>query len=374
MVRQPQPLTKLYLEITTACNLDCQMCVRRVWREPTGSMPLETFGHLLGQLHQFSPPPAIHLSGYGEPMVHPDFVELVRQAKANGLRVELTTNGTLLTADMAAALIDLELDSLTVSIDSVRPENYEDIRRNGSFGQIIAHLRQLHRLKLRHKGRHGKPEVGLAFVAMKRNVADLADLPGLATRLGAMRIIVSNLIPHTAKMEGEILYAQALRACAFRASRWVPSLSLPKFDLSADTLAPLQGVFASTASLSLLDVSLSGRNDYCRFAQEGYAALRWDGQVSPCLSLLHDHPFYLHGRRKQVSHYGLGNIHDRPLRDIWESPEFSGFRRKLGQFAFSPCTTCGGCDYFARNFEDCLGNTFPTCGGCPWAQGFVQCP
>jgi len=36
--------------------------------------------------------------------------------------------------------------------------------------------------------------------------------------------------------------------------------------------------------------------------------------------------------------------------------------------------TCGGCERFAGNFVDCTENTFPTCGGCLWAQGFVQCP
>lgn len=369
-----QPLTKLYVEITTVCNLDCQMCVRRTWHEPIGSMSLDTFNNLIAQLLHFPSPPTIHLSGYGEPMAHPHFLKLVKQAKANGIPVEMTTNGMLLTPDKAAALIDLELDALTVSIDSVQPENYEDIRKNSSFSQIVENLRQLHRLKLRYKTRHGKPQVGLAFVAMKRNVADLPELPHLATRVGAKRITVSNLIPHTPEMESEILYEQALRSCTFRASRWVPSLSLPKFDLSSQTLEPMHGLFASTASLSLLDVSLSGRNDYCRFAQDGYAALRWDGQVSPCLALLHDHPVYLYGRRKDVTHYGLGNINDKPLHEIWESPEFSSFRLKLQQFVFSPCTTCGGCERFARNFEDCQGNGFPTCGGCLWAQGFVQCP
>lgn len=367
-------LSKLYVEITTACNLDCQMCVRRVWDEPLGTMPLETFEALMEQLRQFPSPPAIHLSGYGEPMVHPHFLEIVKQAKAIGARVEMTSNGMLLNTKKAAALIELGLDSLTVSIDGVGSEAYEDIRVRGSFEQVIENLRQLRRLKLRYKGRHGKPEVGIAFVAMKRNVADLPQLPRLAIQLGATNISVSNVIPHAPEMESEILYERALKACAFRASRWVPNLSLPKFDLDEHTLAPLGNVFGSTASLSLLDASLSGRNDYCRFAQEGYAVIRWDGEVSPCLSLLHDHPEYLHGRRKQITRRAFGNIKDQPLPEIWESPEFSEFRANLRRFYFSPCTTCGGCERFPANYEDCSGNSFPTCGGCLWAQGFVQCP
>ena len=373
-MKPTDPLTKLYVEITTACNLDCQMCVRRAWSEPIGSMSLETFRALIEQLREFSSPPTVHFSGYGEPMFHPAFVEMVSLAKAIGARMEVTTNGMLLTPDKAAALIELDLDRLVVSIDGVTPQRYGDIRVDGSFEQVIANLLHLRRLKLQKKGRHGNPEIGIAFVAMKRNVADLPELPRLATRVGASLILVSNVIPHTPEMEREILYEQTLTACAFRASPWVADMSLPKLDLNAHTLEPLHKAYTSTASISLLDVSLSGRNDYCRFAQEGYAAVRWDGEVSPCLELLHDHPVYLHGRRKDVTHYSLGNVKEKPLWEIWESPEFTRFRARLREFFFSPCTTCGGCERFAANFEDCLGNSFPTCGGCLWAQGFVQCP
>lgn len=371
---QKDRLNKLYVEVTTACNLSCQMCVQRVWEEPVGDMPLATFGALMEGLCQFPLPPTVHLGGYGEPMSHPNFLEMVRMTKAAGLRVEVTTNGTLLDAATASALIDLDLDRLVVSIDGVTPESYGQIRSNGNFEKLVEALRLMHRLKIRWGGAHRNPQLGIAFVAMKRNVADLPELSRLATRVGAWYIQVSNLVPHRQEMEREILYQRSLTACAFRASRWVADMSLPKFDVDSYTSEPLRRVFASTSSLSLLDVSLSGRNDYCRFAHEGYAAVRWDGQVSPCLPLLHDHPVYLRGRRKQVTHYPLGNIYEQPLRTIWDSPEFAHFRARLREFHFSPCSTCGGCERFAANFVDCIHNAFPTCGGCLWAQGFVQCP
>lgn len=371
---QHDPLTKLYVEITTACNLDCQMCVRRSWREPIGHMPLALFSNLMEQISQLAAPPTIHLSGYGEPMSHPDFLEIVRRARATGAPVEMTTNGTLLNQKTARRLIDLELDRLVVSIDSATPEQYEDIRVKSSFKQVIENLRYLRRLKLRLKGRHGPPRVGIAFVAMKSNVAELPKLPWLATYIGAGEILISNVVPHLPEMEREILYERSLRSAAYRPSRWVPNMSLPKFDLNTDTLAPVSQVFNSTVSLNLLDVSLSTRNDYCRFAQAGYAAIRWDGEVSPCLPLLHDHPMYLLGRRKNVTRYALGNINNQPFDQIWESPEFTEFRAKLRRFPFSPCSTCGGCERFPATYEDCTGNDFPTCGGCLWAQGFVQCP
>ncbi|MEW5960238.1 MAG: radical SAM protein [Chloroflexota bacterium] len=370
----PDRLTKLYVEITTACNLDCQMCIRRTWHEPIGQMSRETFSDLMDHVRRLPAPPTIHLSGYGEPMIHPNFLEIVHLAKATGAAVEVTTNGTLLTNKMAEALVELDLNRLMVSIDGVTPAHYDDIRVHGSFEEVVANLRYLRRLKLRGKGRHSNPQVGIAFVAMKKNVADLPKLPWLATQIGAWDIQVSNLVPHTPEMEAEILYQHSLRSAAYRASRWVPDMSLPKLDMNGNTLAPLSEVYNSTVSLSSLDLSLSARNDYCRFAQQGYAVIRWDGEVSPCLPLLHSHPIYLFGRRKQVIHHSLGNIKQQPFDEIWASPEFTDFRAKLRDFPFSPCTTCGGCERFPANIVDCSHNTFPTCGGCLWAQGFVQCP
>jgi MoaA/NifB/PqqE/SkfB family radical SAM enzyme len=367
-------LNKLYIEITSACNLDCQMCVRRTWNEPTGHMPLETYEDLMEQVRQLPAPPIIHLSGYGEPMFHPDFLEMVRLAKAIGARVELTTNGMLLDAETAAALIDLDLNRLMVSIDSVTPETYEDIRVESSFDQVIENLRHLRRLKMRKLGRHSNPQVGIAFVAMKRNMGDLTKLPLLATQIGAWEILVSNLVPHAPEMEAEILYEHSLQSAAYRGSRWIVDMNLPKLDLNGHTHEALSEVFDSTVSLSWLNQSLGVRSDYCRFAQEGYAAVRWDGEVSPCLPLMHDHPVYINGRRKDVTHCSVGNVNDQPLGEIWESSEFSFIRTRLCEFPFSPCTTCGSCERFPHNFWDCSHNTFPTCGGCLWAQGFVQCP
>ncbi len=367
-------LKKLYVEITTRCNLSCQMCVQRVWSTPADQMPLATFTRLMEHVRELPEPPTIHLGGYGEPTFHPDFLEIVRLAKATGARVEMTTNGTLLTPEVNEALLDLGLDRLVVSIDSASPPGYEDIRVNSDFQHVIDNLRQLYRLKIRRAGRHADPQVEIAFVAMKSNVADLPDLPRLATRIGAWKVNISNVVPHTPAMEEEILYEHGLTACTYRESRWTVGVSLPKLDWDEHTLPSMERLAHSRASLTMLHHNLSVRNDYCEFVREGYAAVRWDGAVSPCLSLLHDHPEYIRGRRKNVAHYTLGNVNTQSLGAIWNAPEYVEFRAKLHEFSYSPCTTCGGCERFLFNQEDCSENGFPTCGGCLWAQGFIECP
>ncbi len=96
--------------------------------------------------------------------------------------------------------------------------------------------------------------------------------------------------------------------------------------------------------------------------------------MSPCLPLMHDHDSYLNARQRHSRRYVVGNLAERSLKELWNQPEYVAFRQHVHEFDFSPCTICGGCDLSEANEEDCIGSTFPTCGGCLWAQGVIQCP
>ncbi len=90
--------------------------------------------------------------------------------------------------------------------------------------------------------------------------------------------------------------------------------------------------------------------------------------------MLHTHVHHLKERQHLVKRDILGNIVERDLLDLWLDPKYVQYRERVHSFAFAPCTFCGGCELLDANEEDCLGNTFPSCGGCLWAQGVIQCP
>ena len=94
------------------------------------------------------------------------------------------------------------------------------------------------------------------------------------------------------------------------------------------------------------------------------------------MGLLHSYTTYMNinNFKREIASYTLGNVGSEELKDVWNSDEYRNFREKVDSFDFSPCYTCGGCDLSEKNKEDCFGNTFPTCGGCLWAQGVIQCP
>jgi MoaA/NifB/PqqE/SkfB family radical SAM enzyme len=112
----------------------------------------------------------------------------------------------------------------------------------------------------------------------------------------------------------------------------------------------------------------------CPFIETGAIAVSWDGAVSPCLGLIHSHVSYLYDNPRAVSRYVIGNVNETTLSEIWNDADYLAFRKRVQDFDFSPCTWCGGCDMAVANQDDCFGNTFPTCDGCLWAWGVIQCP
>ncbi len=372
-------LAKVYLEPTNACNLECRTCIRHSWNEPIGRMTDETFARVVRGLRPFSPPPGVFFGGMGEPLAHPGIVDMVRQAKSLGSRVELITNGTLLDNRVAEQLIDAGLDLLWVSLDGATPEGYADVRLGAALPGILSNLRAFRRIRWRKHRPVGvdltlQPQLGIVLVAMKRNLSDLPAVFGLASRLGALHFMVTNVVPYTKEMQKEILYTRALDDTIYASSPLLRVLDLPKMDVNPTTREAIYEAMRGNHSLSISGGGLGERNNRCPFEHKGSLSIRWDGNVSPCLPLLHDHVSYLHGYRRSFRHHAVGNVLDQSIGGIWSRPDYVSFRNRLQEFNFSPCTSCGGCDYFKANEEDCIGSPFPACGGCLWAQGIIQCP
>lgn len=365
-------LTKIYVEPTVACNLDCITCFRHGWEEPNARMDEETFDAIFEHLQAMDPIPTVYFGGIGEPLLHRKTIEWVTRVKSLGGRVELITNGLLLTETRIRKLVDAGLDTLWVSIDGASPETYADVRIGSHLPLILDHLKMVARL--RSGGHFPKPEIGIAFLAMKRNIKDLPEVIRMGIALGARYFSVSNLQPASKEMQNECLYSRTLRNISYIPSAVLPRLNLPKLDFSPETKEALFQAFNSGCNVFFAGNNWGGANDVCNFVESGTLSIATNGDVSPCWPLMHSFTSYLHGKPRHSLKHVIGNVKNTPIMDLWLSPEYLAYRERLHNFVFAPCTFCGGCDLSERNEEDCFGNTFPTCGGCLWAQGIVQCP
>jgi MoaA/NifB/PqqE/SkfB family radical SAM enzyme len=369
-------LKRVYVEVTNRCNLNCSTCMRNVWEVEYGHMSAEVFERLLsGLAASAAERPEIFLGGYGEPLFHPKILQLIEQAKRRGFRVSMITNGVLLTESVARRLIDLNLDMLWVSLDGASAECYADVRLGDLLPVVLSNLVHLRSLKYQRFGLSiwsGHPRLGIAFVAMKRNIHDLGEVIRLGSRLGATEFSVSNVLAHDSALLEENLYMRSLDMLAGQEIR--PTIHLPQMDMEPQTLKALGEVMKDLNQLELTGSFLNRNLDQCPFLERGSLAVRWDGKVSPCLPLLYTHEHYLGDRKRISREYFVGDLREHDLLNIWNDPEYRQLRKRLQDFDFSPCTVCNSCEMALKNLEDCFGNTQPACGGCLWAQGLIRCP
>jgi len=195
-------------------------------------------------------------------------------------------------------------------------------------------------------------------VALKRNVAELPDLLRLAGRLGANRAIITNVLPHTPEMVAEALYSRD----------GAESLPVPT------GWAVLSDDWLLWGTMELPRMNW-GAERQCRFVTSNALVVGWDGGVSPCYALAHSYPYYIFGRRKEVTRYTLGNVNQATLAEIWTSEDYVRFRAEVRRFHFPSCVDCDlrdTCDIAEAN-EGCWG-WCPSCADCLWAQDIIRCP
>lgn len=118
----PKPFT-LLIEPSSLCNFSCKMCFQSAehqgkFKEKRGLMPMDIFEKAIDEAKAWAKLKVLKLCVYGEPLTNPNFCRMLSMACAAGIaeRVETTTNASLLTAEVAEAMIAAGLDYVRVSI------------------------------------------------------------------------------------------------------------------------------------------------------------------------------------------------------------------------------------------------------------------
>ena len=139
--RYQREIHYLRLSVTDLCNLRCRYCmpdgVEKLEREAV--LTYEEFLHLAALFAQCGID-TVRVTG-GEPLVRKNVAQLVAGLKATpGIRrVTLTTNAVLL-AEQLPALLDAGLDSVNISLDTLRPEVFRQITARDDFAAVQAGL------------------------------------------------------------------------------------------------------------------------------------------------------------------------------------------------------------------------------------------
>lgn len=105
---------KAYVEITNRCNLRCSFCPGT--RRPLHNLTVEEFTCIAEKLQGYTQ--YIYLHVMGEPLLHPDLAEIMRAAERKGMKICITTNGTLLARRKEELLAARNLHKISISLHS----------------------------------------------------------------------------------------------------------------------------------------------------------------------------------------------------------------------------------------------------------------
>lgn len=376
--REPEPVPqfpeKLYIEPTSLCNLNCEMCFRKSWiNESYGNIQTETVLRVMDEPMFLDNVRTVFFGGMGEPLIHPDIMKMISAAKERGKRVELITNGTSLKVTKPEELVELGVDEVWVSIDSFDPEGYGKIQVGSSFGEVVKNIEHFNEAR-----RGSTTKLGLTFVVMKSNILQLTEFERFADYVKADDVNISNMIPNTPEMESETLAYQTIFEDYIHPHYYDKKKTMvAMFRMTEDDLLENPGIEKLLDKYNALlwrGEPLLRRENSCKFITEGQCFIRWDGEVTPCMGLLHSAHTCLHGTVRTVMSHSFGNVYEQKLSDIWSSEAYAHFRERVAAFNFAPCTTCGGCLRREGTADDCISSDGPVCGACLWGQGVARCP
>lgn len=189
---------------TRTCNLHCAHCYtdskNQVYPD---ELTTEQALRMVDDLAAFGSP-VLLISG-GEPLRRPDLFEVAERARNQGMRVVISTNGTLLTDDAARRLADVGASYVGISIDG-RPETHDKFR--GMKGAFEASMRGIEACKA------AGIKVGLRYTLTRANLKDLPWLFDLMEQRNVPRLCIYHLAPtgRGARIQGFAPSAEETRA------------------------------------------------------------------------------------------------------------------------------------------------------------------
>lgn len=311
----------LYVKIKMifGCNLRCEMCNHwRFVRE--GTLPAERHFALIDELAALGCR-KVHLSG-GEPMLRSHVPELVEAAAGHGIRVTMTTNGTLIDKAKAKRLVQGGLRSVSLSLDGPTRSVHESVRGvEGSFKKTKKAIEYFRRYA--HKG---KITIRVNTVVSRLNYRHLTLLPDFVHELGADTLNLIAVDSHC----GEDL------SLTRRHIRYFNTEVAPRIAERALTLGLVAHQRdAYPFGLTSDEIDRARRGEYAMgwydrhpcFAPWTQSLVDFDGRVYVCCMT-----------REQIE--PLGDLRESSFAEIWNGAAYDAIRGRMHPPELGPCRKC----------------------------------
>lgn len=321
----------VFWNLTDQCNLRCTHCYnasgpeRRTVGELTTAEALGVIDDLSGM-----GVPLILFTG-GEPLMREDIWDLARHARSRGLKMALSTNGTLITPEIARRIRECGIEYAGISLDGARSKTHDRFRNSpGAFAATTAAFAACNEAGLR---------CGVRVTLTRENCGELEALIDLALGLGASRFCLYWLVPAGRGTESyarlQLDKDEVTRALALlyrKAKETDPAaMEFLTVDAPQDCIHLLDSM-EKDGSEDLADARglLASLQGGCS-AGTRVANIDARGNVWPC-------------QFARLPEFLVGNIRNRPFSTLWAdtaNPSLVRFRQKPARFG----GRCGICRY-----------------------------
>src|SRR6478735_3932174 len=171
--------------ITRTCNLRCVHCYSdsMAARYP-GELDWEQMQSVVHDLAAYQIP-SLLLSG-GEPLIHPRFFDLVDYATEQGLKLTISTNGTLITPEKAALLKAANVAYVGISLDGIGDIHDQFRGKQGAFKAAVEGFKNCHEVD---------QKTGLRLTLTRHTVSDIERILDFIEEQEIQRVCFYHLVP-----------------------------------------------------------------------------------------------------------------------------------------------------------------------------------
>lgn len=294
------PFSPLNIDVepTVRCNLRCSFCVLPVWDRKVGDLTFEEFKKIMDQLPYLL---KMKIQGIGEPTLNKDFFNMIDYAADKDILIKTTTNGTLLTEDMAKKVADSGLHEISISIDGAKKETFESIRKGANFEKVLDGVKRL----VKARGKRKYPIISVWMVGTNDNIRELPDLLRICKKLRVDKLTIQT----TLNMWGRTDIKDKLKG---------------KF-LDDQSRIYLEIIENSKKLAKELKFKLRIFTED-RLSEENKCVWPWlqsfitsDGYIVPCCV------------RADPDLVNFGNLKEKSFKTIWNSPGYKSLRKSIKQ-------------------------------------------
>ncbi|MBI3354613.1 MAG: SPASM domain-containing protein [Nitrospirae bacterium] len=317
-----KPFSAWQIELTTRCPINCKMCIRETadgWL--FGDMMIEDFKKLTPY---FKDVETVILEGWGDSLLHKDFVEIIRLVKAEGAQAGFVTSGSILSKDYISELINAGTDLIGFSLAGATSGTHNSIRVGSDLNGLLGHIQTFNQIKA--DKRLQKPSLHVIYLVLKDNISEIPRLPQLAKEIGIEDVVLTNLIHITNEWQEEQMVYNCDRGQVNSLNPRTLEPLNPYEDLikEAEANAKELKITLRTHPLSPIDIAV------CEEDPLRNLYISVDGKVSPCVYLYPPLPspfkrIYC-GKEYTMNSLSFGDIFKESFDAIWNNLEYTKFR------------------------------------------------